>query len=704
LDIAGYTWDGYNTDWVNSSKATATTTGNEAKVSVLQNTSVYNKNLNAAMKNVSIDVSTSAVSGTLGYTSNYSGYTSQLPSSAKNISVSTYANGKYGYGHFITFQIYAPVTDYTSSGTIEFVSGTDRRTISCSGMSNQRINVACRITPETKSIAFVCDWDGSGSKYQPCTTVMDLSALSFTNRSGVDAIREVALAYDRRGEWIQYETFSMSYASNLKGLDTLRISTSAIPEMATSNNTLYLDCAGFINAAYINSIGTAAGDQESIDIVVDPTNRMYFYEVTHSETDAKKAAILADFEAILQPGDLIAYAYCDENGTDTGDGHTMIYLGDGMMIHCEGSVYIDGVRHTSTTGKPYDTEEVSGAISYESIYDTLLNVDHTRYLFSLKSRFAIVRPLDSNETVTAQAEKRLSVLPGVVIEKISSHPYGKTAARGENITITYNITNTASTGCSFTLESALPSGTTLVSGSLTQVIALSAGESKTVSFTVQVNNGTAYGTKLSFTSAAGNMTLNTCTVTVGKALSGTSISKMSSLISSGYTFTSKNSFDLMKEVYSQCGATLNIGSAVSVYDLWNDVFTYSGTSYITMVSGSSNAGQKMLAPSLYGGCRLYDATGETIRVKKLTTESLMVGDVIVFSSNPGATLSGISYNLYIYLGNDTFVTYDGGVKTFTANGIDRSAHWANGTEKFLDDEVAQLFGSSAFAVLRPSLY
>ena len=94
------------------------------------------------------------------------------------------------------------------------------------------------------------------------------------------------------------------------------------------------------------------------------------------------------------------------------------------------------------------------------------------------------------------------------------------------------------------------------------------------------------------------------------------------------------------------------------------------------------------------------------RIKKLTTDALMPGDIIVFSGDPFSNISDLpnECNLYIYLGNDTFITYDGGVKTFTANGKDRSAHYTGYSAKYLDDELAQLFGCGVFAVLRPSLY
>ncbi len=711
LDIAGYTWDGYNTSWMNSATITQTSYTYQPTISLLKNTSVYGKNLVDQLANVT--KSSRTISGSIGYASNYSGYTNALSDSAKNISIADYANGKYGYGYFLSLRITAPVTDYTTDATIELACGTDRRTVT-GAISNGYVDIACRITPESDSLILRCDWDGTGTNYETCVSVLDLTGLTFENRSGMDAIRELALAYDRRGAWVQYETFSMSYTSALVGLDTVRISTSAIPEVATSNNILYLDCAGFINAVYTHAIGTALGNRESIDIVTDTTNRMYYYEVTRSETDAEKAAIMADFEAILQPGDLIAYSYYNENSpSKPTDGHTMIYLGDGMMIHCEagsGGVFIDGIRHTSATGLPYDVEELTGAITYESIYDTLLNNSNARGLFNTtdaynKAQFAIIRPLDSDETITTQAGYRLNNLPGVVIEKTSSHPVGVTADRGEQITITFKFTNTASTGCSFTLESALPSGTTLVNGSLTQVIALSAGETKTVSFTVQVNSSTAYGTELNFTSLAGNLTLNTCTTVVGKGLTTAQRNTITGLLSSGYSFTSTNSFALMKEVYDKAGYTLTLGGATSIYELWDDIFKLNGSSYVEMTGSTSSAGYKMLAPNLYGGCRLFDAK-ETPRIKKLTTEALLPGDVIIFTENPSATLSSLSSycNLYIYMGNDTFITYDGGVQTFTADGKTRTSHTGSSAVKFLDDKLTQLFGSSAFAVLRPSLY
>jgi hypothetical protein len=179
---------------------------------------------------------------------------------------------------------------------------------------------------------------------------------------------------------------------------------------------------------------------------------------------------------------------------------------------------------------------------------------------------------------------------------------------------------------------------------------------------------------------------------------------LATLMSSGYSFTSTNDFDLMREVYSKIGAGLNLGNATNIYSLLDDIFAFS-SSHITMAS-TSNAGKKMLVPNLYGGCRVLDAKGETSRIKKLTSETLLPGDIIICASNPSKSLPDLTNycDMYIYLGNDTFLTYDGGISTFTANGIDRTAHSTGGAKKYLDDELIQLFGASAFAVLRPSLY
>ncbi|MBQ2818972.1 MAG: hypothetical protein IJF14_01160 [Clostridia bacterium] len=732
LEIAGYVWDGYNTDWVNSSEIIATNYSYQPTFNLFKNTSVYGKNLSTALQNV--DKSGSVISGSIGYTSNYSGYTNALSASEKDISIAQYANGKYGYGYFLTFELYAPVSDY-SNATIELLYGTDRRTISGTSMSNQRVNVAFRIDPNSDYIVVRCDWDGAGSTYEPCISVLDLTGLTFQNRSGVDAICELAFAYDRRGEWIQYETYSISrtaggdggHNQNIDRTNNLRISPSAIPEEANSTSILYLDCAGFINAVYVNSINSSYGEKESIEIVDDENTRMFFYALTHNEDEIEAAEILADFEAILQPGDLIAYAYTNKNGGNPVDGHTMIYLGNGMMAHCEGEVFIDGSYHKSgdvdKIGHPFDTEEINGAITIESIYDTLLNKDHHRYLFSgqtKKDKFAILRPLDlDGSATTANAQKRLNHLTGVVIETVCSHPYGKTVATGEVITMTYNIANTSSSYKGFTVEFLIPSGTTPVNGTpvvtyssgnqyAAQAVQLQAGETKTISFSIRVNDNTAEGTKINIKTLAANLSLNTCVVTVGNGLSNVSLNEISSLLSSANTLTATSDFTLMQAFYSKIGASLNLGGAQTIYALLDDIFTYNtGTGFAYMATSSNNAGQKMLAPGLYGGYRL-NTTGaiHNARIKKLTTDALMPGDIIVFSGDPFSNISDLpnECNLYIYLGNDTFITYDGGVKTFTANGKDRIAHYTGYSAKYLDDELAQLFGCGVFAVLRPSLY
>jgi hypothetical protein len=163
----------------------------------------------------------------------------------------------------------------------------------------------------------------------------------------------------------------------------------------------------------------------------------------------------------------------------------------------------------------------------------------------------------------------------------------------------------------------------------------------------------------------------------------------------------------MVEAYAKIGMTIPMGDAKSISDLIEDlaILTYEDR-FWDLNTDTTTPGYKMLVPGQYGGMRLYlTGLNHERRTTKVTTIPLNIGDIFIFAgdafTSPAQAME--KTGAYIYLGDNTFATYDNGVKTFKADGVTRTAHAYGGEEKFLDDELTQLYGSSFFAVLRPSM-
>ncbi len=674
-----------------------------AVITAITSGEVYGKDVSTFMSDVTIK--NNKASGVLPYVAQYSGYTAAQGDLEGKMYFTEYAEGKYGYGHFIAFEIAAPKDATVSADSkIELISGTDKRSFTGADFKDGKLALVCRLTGECDDLIFTTDWDGEGEAFATYNNVISMKGVECKSRQDFDILHETILALDNRQEWIQYETFSISRDADKSGTGEVRHNAYATAEMATRDNIVYLDCAGFINAATINSIGYDFQNKESIDIVHNTAQRVLYYEPTFKESQAEKAAIYKDFVDILEPGDVIVYAYYNGTSVDT-DGHTMIYIGNGIMAHCAGEVFIDGNYHKSSTGKSYDTEDIGGAIDFDSIYDTLLMPSHARDLMT-KSRFAIIRPLDGEYEVVEDAKIRAGKLSGVVIEKLSSHPFGKTADKGQEITITINFTNKSAEEKTLAVLSTIPEGTTLVSGENNFDYVLKPGESKSFSYTVKVNADTAYDTELEFETTVCGMNIPTQFVSVRKTLTDDQQKAFADAFKNA-TFTATNDFDLMVEAYAKAGMTIPLGDAKSIKDLIEDItiLTYENR-FMDLNPDQTTPGYRMLVPGQYGGMRLYlQGLNHERRAVKVTTVPLNIGDIFIFAGDAFTTPAQAleKTDLYIYLGDNTFATYDNGVKTFQADGVTRTAHAYGGEEKFLDDELTQLYGSSFFAVIRPSM-
>lgn len=298
-----------------------------------------------------------------------------------------------------------------------------------------------------------------------------------TKQEKVAALQAVAQAFYARDPYLQYDQLSMDRLLRI----TPRRRKTAAPEDATAQCTLYLDCSSFVWAVYYNAFGYALEADlswEMIDLVLP---RVFYYERTHPETEDERAQIATQARATLELGDLIVYE-------KKGNGHVMLYINEGMYIHCcprAGSAgsYNYVARH--------DTTSKEGGLSIDDI-SFLFTFDPNgrlgrNYLFGTDiKRFCILRPLDKVGVPTAQTRARLMGCKELVCGVETSHPGGRTAEIGSTVEYVVRIRNLSHTETKAVVSFAAPQGCKLLSAERTHLCLLGSAEA-TAHFRIRIN-------------------------------------------------------------------------------------------------------------------------------------------------------------------------------------------------------------------------
>lgn len=276
------------------------------------------------------------------------------------------------------------------------------------------------------------------------------------------------------------------------------------PEDYTEQAVGYTDCSAFVWDVYYFSLG--------IDMSNGSANTAYYcanpgYAVLYEEplkdnfaamSGKEQAAKLKEFRDTLQPGDVIVYRYADGN-----NGHAMLYVGNGMIIH--------------STGSDSKTEE-NGTVLYDSILTTLLSPSSSRSILT-KSVYVILRPLlGSNGEIPAHTRQRMELMRGIVAEKLCTHTLNQPVAPGETMTFTFRIRNRSNREKVLTVTDTVPENTTYVSGAqqvngtqLSWTVTVPAGGSTEVSYCVQVDPSAPVGQYIFSNSEVSGIAVN-CTV------------------------------------------------------------------------------------------------------------------------------------------------------------------------------------------------
>ena len=490
-------------------------------------------------------------------------------------------------------------------------------------------------------------------------------ALTKLNRSDVTAEKDVltpqqealiatAEAYWLRGERLQYADTRFTTSGSSYGSEFRWQSTVNTPEDCTLTDWAYTNCAAFTYEVYYQTFGYKLPDNmytTSNLAKYAASNNMevfvYNREKGSTQTEEEKQQVIEGFFSTLQPGDII----CIRREANTG--HALLYIGNGEILHSGGSTY----KYTGS----YGVENYEASVRRVRVDNYFFNPDMSSGgdVFTVATKLQIIRPLNvMTNAINENTQNRLQNLQNIVAEKLSSHVRAQTAEKGEEVTFTYALHNIGDKAVTLKVKETLPSqlehisGGTKAGNQLTWNVTVPAHGRASVSYTAKVKTDVSYGTKIQSTeSYVGGVRVKCEPITVGKKLTAQQqdalIDACQDVLANG---SSLSGLALVNELYKQATGIENIfgtNDFLTVTEGAEGCFKYYMTYSNKNIYQLNTAGDyaALLAPSLYGGYRLWASEFANDRTRLARVQDLQVGDVLL-----GRTSS--SQAIFIWLGED----------------------------------------------------
>ena len=477
------------------------------------------------------------------------------------------------------------------------------------------------------------------------------------------------------GEFTWYE-----YRAEYRGLNG---EAKKNPEDYTSTDLGYTNCSDFTHDVYHTALDFDIEYSFTYNLTQEAKREgtkigVFYYEITGNETEIEKQNIIKEYRATLQPADIVVVR-------NTTNGHAMLYVGKDKdlspnmeLIHSTGSSY--------NFNEKKERFEENGTVQERNLDFYFVKGQSERYLFDKYQEISIIRPLNVFKgKIPKQTKNRIKYLKGIVAEKISSHPFGQTITSGDNLTFTFNITNTNSQDKTIKISDFIPKNTTFVcssdfvnkNGKLSAKIKVPSKQTASLSYTVKVGDcDFVYGTE----AYVNGVSTNCRKIYVRNTLNFTQQQKIVKEISN---FTNNTSYlkdvDIINSVYSNV-----LGKPTKLNGSYNEIIEklHSVIYQLSFTLNKKGEYFNMIVPYIYGG-RLV-ATSEKFdkgRTRLVTPSQLVIGDVIIVKESHK---TDVCYS-YIYAG-DKLYKIDGA--TVTEQPID-----------ILETLIAYDF----FTVLRPSM-
>lgn len=289
------------------------------------------------------------------------------------------------------------------------------------------------------------------------------------------AVLTVAKAFYDRGKYVQYDQRSMDRVLQLTPRRRKRLP----PESANGQQIQFLDCSGYVSAIYLTAFGYELPSDLTWLMIDQMENRIFYYELTHRETDGDIYAMEEKLRALLQPGDLITV---ERNG----NGHVVMYLGDNQYTDC---TVPEGQKNS------YNYEECKNQIYEQGLWirslDMMLPVEQEklregRSMFKETiKRFSVHRPVEIVGDILPQTKIRMEQAKDLWCAVENSAPGCRQAYPGGKVEYTVIVRNQGKAEKEVTVSFAAPAGA-VFSGEGTVNRVLQGGEEVCLPFTVTV--------------------------------------------------------------------------------------------------------------------------------------------------------------------------------------------------------------------------
>ena len=443
----------------------------------------------------------------------------------------------------------------------------------------------------------------------------------------MEAVVAVAESYLARGKNLQYATERLLDKSIDDKITYRLIAGEYSPEDASSQFTTYTHCAAFTYDVYKEALGIEMNGFGVSKLMSFTDMHAFTYYIKGTESRELKDSILNQFKNSIQVGDILTCQYSDSSG-----GHAMLYVGDGWLIHSTWLSWEGGGAFNFAENK--DRIEPNGTVERRAL-ETIFQEDNYFYFWNQKC-WALVRPMikHPDALVTEETKNRMNNLLDVYVEKTSTHPGGKCADLGEEITYKFLLRNDGNLDKTLEILDCVPDGTEFVRGDmkvdgkkLNQTVTVKAGESKKISYTVKVeNNKSLYDKGFVWYDKAtvGGVTVAGRPVYIGKHLTADQEKLLQNAILNNKH--DSKSLVLAEDLYKDIGMELTLVNASTVLgNCFTESLEHSGY-YEINTDGSLT---EMYVASLYGGQRVLNCDEMLYRTRGINTDELYVGDIIV---------------------------------------------------------------------------
>lgn len=496
------------------------------------------------------------------------------------------------------------------------------------------------------------------------------------------ALISTATAYWLRGERLQYADTRFTTGGSNYGSEFRWQSTVNAPEDCTQSDWGYTNCAAFTYEVYYQTFSYKLPDNmyttaNLAKYAASNGMEVFAYNRTKgsTQTEEEQTQVKEAFFSTLQPGDIICIR------RENNSGHALLYIGNGEILHSGGGTY-------TYTGS-YGVESYEASVRRVRVENYFFNPDYSTSgdVFSIATKLSIIRPLDvMTNGINENTQNRMKNLEGIVAEKLSSHVRAQTAEKGEEITFTYALHNIKDTAVTLKIQETIPTQLEHISGGskagnqLTWNVTVPAGGRASVSYTAKVKTNVSYGTKIQSTeSYVGGVRVKCEPITVGKKLTA---AEQTALIAAFNTAKEKGTdltgLALVNELYKQATGVENVFAATDFAEVtrgdqgcFQFYMTYSNKTIYQLNPAGSYA--KLLAPSLYGGYRLWASEFANDRTRLARVQDLQIGDVLLGKTSSAEVVM-------LYLGEDVGFVNMGTLAAdtvSTANRLERLLAYGN---------------------------